>query len=138
MYSVTKQFHFCAAHRLHDYEGKCKNVHGHNYKVEITLESVELKDDMVLDFGKMSESIGKWINDTMDHVLFVSNQDSILLLMKENMMKSFKCFYMDGRTTAENIACLIRKKTQEMVHREDMFVRVVSVWETDNCCATSE
>lgn len=136
MYSVTKSFHFCAAHRLHDYEGKCSNIHGHNYKVEITLESPELVKDMVVDFGDMTRTIGKWIDDKLDHALLICRKDETLLsLLGEENMKSFR---MNDKTTAENIARLIFQECNNVLRRdrEALFVRKVVVWETETCCAS--
>jgi len=137
MYSVTKQFHFCAAHRLHNYQGKCANIHGHNYKVEITLESNELEKDMVMDFGEMAQTVGKWIDETMDHTLLICTKDKAFKFLETAIIRPFKCFFMEEKTTAENISRLIHKKCSELLlRREAMVIREVKVWETDSCFAT--
>jgi 6-pyruvoyltetrahydropterin/6-carboxytetrahydropterin synthase len=135
MYGVTKSFHFCAAHRLHNYVGKCANIHGHNYRVDVTMESMELKDGMVLDFGEISKIIGKWIDDRMDHTLLVCNSDELLIPLVEDMSSYFKFFFMTEKTTAENIARLLFQECQQMCTRDGMVVREVKVWETESCFA---
>lgn len=60
-------FHFAASHFLTKYHGKCENLHGHNYKIIITIEG-EIKDDgMVLDFKKIKDAVNGKIIDKLDH-----------------------------------------------------------------------
>ena len=74
MYTVTKRLEISAAHRLKlDYESKCNNLHGHNWKIEITCKSKELnKNGMVVDF----KYIKNLISDTIDH----KNLNDILIV----------------------------------------------------------
>jgi 6-pyruvoyltetrahydropterin/6-carboxytetrahydropterin synthase len=136
MYSVTKQFQFCAAHRLHDYIGKCNSLHGHNYRIEISLEAMELDKDMVVDFGKISDIIGRWINDNLDHAILISTKDT--MLNNSKFLDNFICkhFMMNDKTTAEHIAELIFNQCRVLINREGLFIRKVTVWETDTCCAS--
>ena len=69
MYTITKEFHFSAAHSLdHLRDGHpCKNIHGHNYIVELVLSSKDLdKNHFVIDYNDLS-SFKKWIDDVLDH-----------------------------------------------------------------------
>ncbi len=60
-------FHFAASHFLTKYHGKCENLHGHNYKIIITIEG-EVKDDgMVLDFKKLKDAVNGKVIDKLDH-----------------------------------------------------------------------
>lgn len=60
-------FHFAASHFLTKYHGKCENLHGHNYKIIITIEG-EIKDDgMVLDFKKIKDAVNVKVIDKLDH-----------------------------------------------------------------------
>ena len=55
-YRLTVRRHFSAAHHLRDYDGKCAHLHGHNYKIEITVTGDELDDcGMLMDFGQLTE-----------------------------------------------------------------------------------
>ena len=64
---IKKIFEFSAAHNLIDYQGKCENLHGHNYKLEILL-SGKLKDDgMVIDFVELKKIVKKAIIEELDH-----------------------------------------------------------------------
>ena len=68
MHSVTREIHFCYGHRLLNYPGKCRNLHGHNGIAVITLESDSLDDlGMVVDFSLLKASIGVWIDTNLDH-----------------------------------------------------------------------
>ena len=66
-YSITVREQFSASHQLKDYEGKCKNLHGHNYIVELTVSSKTLdKHNMVIDFGILKYILKNILND-LDH-----------------------------------------------------------------------
>ena len=61
MYKVTRELNFCYGHRLLEYAGKCKHLHGHNGKALITLSSSKLDDlGMVMDFTKLKLTVGVW------------------------------------------------------------------------------
>jgi 6-pyruvoyltetrahydropterin/6-carboxytetrahydropterin synthase len=135
MYSVTKTFHFCAAHRLHDYEGKCSNIHGHNYKVEVSLESIELEKGMVVDFGEMTKTIGNWIDVNLDHAFIICQWDNKTLYDMLKICK-LKHFVMSNKTTAEHIAQMIFQQCTTLFCREGLFIREVKVWETESCWAS--
>jgi len=77
MMKVTKIFHFCAGHMLPRHLGKCKNIHGHNYKLEVTLES-HLFDDMVMDYGDIKKLVDP-IVEKLDHSFIISGQEPLWL-----------------------------------------------------------
>src|SRR6187200_52347 len=64
MFRVTKEIHFCYGHRLLNYAGKCRNLHGHNGRADIVLEGTELDDrGMVVDFTDVKRNLARWIDD---------------------------------------------------------------------------
>ena len=64
MYKVTREIHFCYGHRLLNYSGKCRHLHGHNGKVEIELFSEKLNDlGMVRDFEEIKSIVQVWIDE---------------------------------------------------------------------------
>ena len=68
--SITKKFEFEAAHKLPDHPGKCKNLHGHSYKLEVTVSSDQLNDQgMVMDFGDLKVIVNEHIINILDHSL---------------------------------------------------------------------
>ena len=63
---ITKQFNFETGHALYGYDGKCKNVHGHSYNIEITVGSNVLDDlGMVVDFGVLKKICEDWIKENL-------------------------------------------------------------------------
>ncbi len=68
MYTVTKEIHFCYGHRLLNYEGKCRYLHGHNGRAVITIDAEQLDHrGMVLDFTDIKNVVSSWIDDSLDH-----------------------------------------------------------------------
>src|SRR5579862_6480817 len=86
MFQVTKEIRFCYGHRLLNYEGKCRHLHGHNGKVLITLKAENLDDrGMVLDFGDIKKVMNGWTDDNLDHRMILCRRDpAIELLMQLN------------------------------------------------------
>lgn len=64
---LTKEFTFDAAHKLINYEGKCKNLHGHTYKLQVTIQGTIQKNGMILDFREIKEIIEKNVVSKLDH-----------------------------------------------------------------------
>lgn len=65
--TVTKIFEFSASHFLTKYHGKCENLHGHNYKLEVTVIGEMRPDDLVYDFVDLKNVVKKKIIDELDH-----------------------------------------------------------------------
>lgn len=80
MIRVTKRFSFEMAHALLNYDGPCKNIHGHSYVLEITILGKPLlskrhsKDGLVIDFTDIKTIVQKEIIDHVDHALAINNQ----------------------------------------------------------------
>ncbi len=75
MYYLKRHFSFAGGHRLSKHEGLCKNIHGHNYDVWVTIKSPELnKNDMVLDFGDLKGIVEPYLAQ-YDHCLIVNKKD---------------------------------------------------------------
>ena len=71
---ACKIFRFDAAHYLPNYEGKCKNLHGHTWTLEVEVSSDELiqsgsEAGMVIDFGKLKEAVNREVIGKLDHTL---------------------------------------------------------------------
>ena len=68
MYAVTKQIEFCYGHRLLDYDGVCRHLHGHNAVVEIEVRADVLDErNMVVDFLDIKRVLKAWIDREIDH-----------------------------------------------------------------------
>ena len=130
MYAVTKIIHFCYGHRLLNYEGKCRDLHGHNGKVEIELASERLDArGMVRDFDEIKRSIQAWIDRELDHTMLLNRRDPIL---PDLQRAGEPVFLMDENPTAEAIAKLIFDYTAS----QGFPVTAVRLWETDHSVAT--
>jgi 6-pyruvoyltetrahydropterin/6-carboxytetrahydropterin synthase len=130
MFRVTREIKFCYGHRLLNYAGKCRYLHGHNARAIISLQGEDLDDrGMLVDFTEIKEKVQRWIDENLDHNMLLCKDDPLLPLLQD---RGERVFIMDENPTAENIARLIFRKTREA----GLPVVEVVIWETDNCFAT--
>src|SRR5882757_10104149 len=100
MYQVTREIHFCYGHRLLNYKGKCKNLHGHNGLAVITVESEQLDElGMVTDFSNIKAIVSEWIDDNLDHRMILSEEDPLLPVLQN---AGEPVFVMNVNPTAES------------------------------------
>lgn len=129
-YRVTKEIAFCYGHRLLNYAGKCRHLHGHNGRAVITLESAQLDElGMVVDFSAVKRILGSWIDTHLDHRMLLHQDDPIL---PELRRQGEPFITLDVNPTAENIARLILAQAIE----HHLPVVEVTLWETENSFAT--
>lgn len=130
MYRVTREIHFCYGHRLLNYQGKCRHLHGHNGKAVITLESDQLDTlGMVVDFSKLKDVVGKWIDNNLDHRMILHKEDPALDYLQK---QGEPIFVVEVNPTAENIARLI----YDCARSQGFPVTEVRLWETESCYAS--
>ena len=106
---ITKEFSFEAGHALYNYNGKCKNIHGHSYKLYVTVIGEPIKDKnhvkygMVMDFTDLKQIVKTQIEDIFDHAT-VFNQNTphaeIATILKDN---GHKIILVDYQPTTENM-----------------------------------
>jgi 6-pyruvoyltetrahydropterin/6-carboxytetrahydropterin synthase len=129
MFSVTRELTFCYGHRLLDYEGKCRYLHGHNGRAVITLASDQLdRLGMVVDFSDLKRVVGGWLDATLDHKMLLHRDDPVLPFLRS---QGEPVHVMDVNPTAENIARMIFEYTLA----QGFPVVEVRLWETDTCNA---
>lgn len=130
MFRVTREIDFCYGHRLLDYDGKCRFLHGHNGRAVITIESAELDArGMVFDFTEIKRVLSTWIDENLDHRMILRRDDPA----REALEKLGEPLYLvDVNPTAENIARLIFDYAQG----QDIPIVEVRLWETPRCFAT--
>jgi 6-pyruvoyltetrahydropterin/6-carboxytetrahydropterin synthase len=129
MFQVTREIPFCYGHRLLHYQGKCKNLHGHNGVAVITIQSQSLDDlGMVMDFSDIKHVVSRWIDDTLDHRMLLHKDDPVVPYLKQ---QGEPIHTMDVNPTAENIARAI----YEFVKSKGFPVTEVKLWETPSCYA---
>ncbi|MFA6029435.1 MAG: 6-carboxytetrahydropterin synthase [Elusimicrobiota bacterium] len=130
MFAVTKLIHFCYGHRLLDYQGKCRNLHGHNAVVEVTLEKPSLDSrGMAVDFEDIKAVLKLWIDAELDHRMILSAQDPLLPVLKQHDQAVVA---FPGNPTAEALA----KHIHEYARSRGLPVASVKFWETPSCCAS--
>ena len=130
MYQVTQEIDFCYGHRLLNYEGKCRYLHGHNGRAVIVLENERLDDrGMVVDFSDIKKSLRTWIDDELDHRMILNENDPVLPYLRE---MNEPLFTIKDNPTAENIAKLI----YDQAVNEGFPIVEVRLWETPKAFAT--
>lgn len=132
MYRVSRELLFCYGHRLLEYPGKCRWLHGHNGRLRITLQGKDLDQlGMVCDFGHIKRTLGRWIDEHIDHKMILHRADPIIPALQA---AAEPFFVLDENPTAENIARLLFRVAQEL----GLPVVSVQLWETPECSATYE
>lgn len=102
---ITKEFNFEMAHALYQYDGPCKNIHGHSYQLSVTIkgrviqEPSSPKNGMVIDFSIIKNIIEDTIIKTFDHTLVLSSNSKKDIILKETE----KIIFVDYQPTCENL-----------------------------------
>ncbi len=129
-YRVTREFEFCYGHRLLNYAGKCRNLHGHNGRVSIAFETDRLNmQGMAIDFTEIKRSINTWIDESLDHRMLLHKDDPLVEILTA---EDEPIVVFEDNPTAENIARLI----YDFASSEGFPVVEVRLWESSNCSAT--
>ena len=124
IHKVTKEIQFCYGHRLLNYDGKCRHLHGHNGTVQIEVQSKNLDSrGIVLDFGEITKIIKTWIDQELDHKMLLCAADPLLKVLQDLREP---CFVMEKNPTAENIANLI----YDYALSQAVAVSEVRLWES--------
>ena len=120
MFEVTIEQTFAAGHALRNYHGKCENVHGHNYRCQVTLEGAELDHTgLLMDFVALKKTLQSVI-DRLDH----------------QWLNDFPPFDVLN-PSAENIAKYIYDEVNKGIGGQaDVRLGLVRLWETDTSSAT--
>ena len=133
MITVTKTVKFDAAHVLTNHQGLCKNLHGHTYRVDISVSQPEDDGrDMVIDFKDLKGIANEVICDRFDHA-FVYNTESvgereIAAVVEKHGMRTVAIPF---RSTAENLAKMFFADLRPRIPG----LSAVKVWETADSCA---
>ena len=129
VFTISRQFTFCYAHRLQGHPGKCANLHGHNGMVKIELQSKQLNSQgMVADFGDVKNLIGNWIENTLDHRTILKEGDPLVCVLREH---GEPILTLPVEPTVENLTKLIYEQTEQF----GLPILSVALWETEKCSA---
>lgn len=152
---VTVTVKFCAAHRLVGHQGKCRHLHGHNYKAEIAITAQELNPlGMVVDFAHVKEPLKNWVDAHWDHNTILHPEDPLVRLMDTELPsldlagavvaaagdRPFYRMPVDlPNPTAENMAAVLAAQAALVVAGvpggDKIKVLNVRLFETDDCWA---
>lgn len=118
MYRLTIKTGFAAAHNLINYQGDCENLHGHNWKVEVTVTARELDQaGLAIDF-KVLKRETNLVLDELDHKYV--NQHP---------------FFTELSPSSENIARYLYQTLSQRLNDGNIMVERIGVWESENACA---
>ena len=107
---MSKDFKFDAAHNIVDYHGKCESLHGHTYRLRVTLRGTPAEDGMVLDFAILKREVKEKVVDVLDH----SYLNDIV-----------------PQSTTENMVQWIWKQLEAHLNGGNYELWEVILWETD-------
>ncbi len=106
---ITKEFSFETGHALFGYDGKCRNVHGHSYKLAVTVigkpidSPGEVKLGMVIDFGDLKKIVKEEVVDPFDHATVFNKNTPHIELARELETRGHKVILADYQPTSENM-----------------------------------
>lgn len=119
MYKITVLSHFSGAHRLRYLHGKCEELHGHNWKVEVSVASSRLnKEGVVIDFSILKQKLAKVLK-SLDHAYL-------------NDLP----FFSSIEPSSENIARYVFDRLKAELKGYHAVLKEVTAWESETSCAT--
>ena len=120
---ITKKFRFEAAHALFSYDGKCKNIHGHNYNLFVTVigkpisNPKNVKLGMVMDFGDLKKIVNTTIVDKFDHSLIVNENSPHKQLAETLIENGHKIVFTNYQPTIEEMVVDFSKNIRKSSKR---------------------
>lgn len=129
---IAKEFTWEMGHRLPFHEGKCRNLHGHSYKMMVELEGQPDSNGMVLDYYDVKSIINPLVEE-LDHACLVFSGDTEL----QELLKKLdsRMVVVDFHSTAENLVGYFLKKIKEVSLPANITKVTVRVLETENTYA---
>lgn len=136
MFRIRKSFKVPVGHRLMKHNGLCKNIHGHNIKIDIQLSCHGLdNNDMVMDFGIISNLVG-YIISGLDHATLLNKEDEeSIKYVKTCGYEDKKLFVFPSDPTAEYLAYWIYDQLKARIPNKYINLDYVAVWESDDAVA---
>lgn len=137
---ITKQFTFEMAHALYGYDGKCKNIHGHSYKLDVCVIGSPIEDTenpkcgMVIDFGDLKSIVKSEIIDLMDHSTILNVNSPHKELAEYLKVNGHKIVEVDYQPTSEKMVTDFAIKIQNKLP-ENMSLFALKLRETETAFA---
>ncbi len=116
---ITKQFSFETGHALYGYDGKCKNVHGHSYRLYVTVIGTPISDNgnvkfgMVIDFSDLKKIVKEEIVDVFDHATVFNKNTPHVELAKELEVRGHNVLLVNYQPTSEMMVIDFAKKIKQ-------------------------
>jgi 6-pyruvoyltetrahydropterin/6-carboxytetrahydropterin synthase len=132
MISITKIFRFETAHAIHQYQGSCKNIHGHSYELHVTVKEKVPVDGyvnglgIIIDFKELKALVQSHMVKTLDHKLLLSKA---YLAANEHILLSEEVVVFEKEPTAENILIFARDQIASSLPAH-IELHSLKLWET--------
>ncbi len=139
---ITKTIEIDMGHRVPNHESKCRNSHGHRYKIEVGVDgkvidtSGDTSEGMVIDFGKLKDIMMRVIDANFDHSFAYYKDDVYRNFYEQQEKDGLKLVRLDFIPTAENLASLWFKMLENELRTESIRLTYITVWETPTSTAT--
>ena len=137
---ITKQFNFETGHALYGYNGKCKNIHGHSYKLSVTVSGKPIEDNtnvkfgMVIDFGDLKKIVNEEIVDVFDHATVFNKNTPHIELANELIKRDHHVILVDYQPTSEMLVIDFAKKIKKRLSK-NIKLHSLKLQETETCFA---
>jgi len=137
---ITKIFNFETCHALYGYDGKCKNVHGHSYKLSVTVigtpitDTSHVKYGMVIDFSDLKKIVKEEIVDIFDHATVFNQNTPHIELANELKQRGHHVILVNYQPTSENMVIDFAKKIQNRLP-ENIVLYSLKLQETESSFA---
>jgi 6-pyruvoyltetrahydropterin/6-carboxytetrahydropterin synthase len=137
---ITKQFNFETGHALYGYDGKCRNVHGHSYKLSVTVigqpisDSNHVKYGMVIDFTDLKKIVKEEVVDVFDHATVFNKNTPHVELAKELSSRGHHVILADYQPTSENMVIDFAQKIKARLP-ENIKLHSLKLQETESSFA---
>jgi 6-pyruvoyltetrahydropterin/6-carboxytetrahydropterin synthase len=132
MIRLTKIFRFETAHAIHQYQGSCKNIHGHSYELHVTVNAKHPDDGyveglgIIIDFKELKTIVQSRVVKALDHKLILSQA---YLAANESKFASDELIVFDAEPTAENILIFVRDRIRTSLP-DHIQLYALKLWET--------
>jgi len=137
---ITKQFNFETGHALYGYDGKCRNVHGHSYKLSVTVignpitDTSHVKLGMVIDFGDLKKIVKEEIVNQFDHATVFNKNTPHVELANELTERGHNVILADYQPTSENMVIDFAAKIKKRLPK-NITLHSLKLQETDTSFA---
>lgn len=137
---ITKSFNFETAHALYGYDGKCKNIHGHSYKLFVTIigkpieDKTNVKFGMVIDFGDLKKIVNVEVVDYFDHAIILNKNTPHVILGKTLADENHNVIMVDYQPSCENMIVDIAEKISAKLPK-DVKLHSLKLHETETSYA---